>query len=135
MILVNLTVFSQKDTKTTTDSIRLPKIVAKEVVKDILRKDSCEAQIVKFNKNYKLLETNILAKDSIIAIKNEGLLLWEQKGKNYETMLLLKDTQRRNLELSVDILHQDIKRLKRENLKLKIFGGITIAGLTYLLLK
>ena len=99
MMLVSSIAFSQTGTGTiTTDSIvPLPKNVAKEVVKEIIRKDSIQAELTICYDNQKLLENNLVLKDSIIHSKDSQIDLQKQKEVNYETMLQLKDAQITNL--------------------------------------
>jgi hypothetical protein len=136
-MLVSLIASSQTNTKnTTTDSvIILPKAVAREVVKDILRKDSCKTQLGILESNYRLLQKNHVYKDSIIMNQQQQLGLWNQKGKNYETMLTLKDAQYRNLELGLKPLQNELKKTKRDLVKTKIGAGAIILFLFYMAVK
>ena len=81
-MLVSSIAFSQKNIKTsTTDSvIVLPKAVAREVVKDVIRKDSCEQQLNVIQANLDLSQKNNELKDSIILSKDTQLQLWDEKG-------------------------------------------------------
>jgi hypothetical protein len=136
-MLVSLTVFSQKDTRTTiTDSIvSLPKNVAREVVKDIIKLDSCNAELNIAKKNNELLQKNSDLKDSIITSKDNQIILYGQKEKNYETMLVLKDAQKQNLENSIKFLNTELKRTKRNLVKTKIGAGAIVAFLVYIIIK
>ena len=136
-MLVSSIAFSQKNIKTsTTDSvIVLPKAVAREVVKDVIRKDSCEQQLNVIQANLDLSQKNNELKDSIILSKDTQLQLWDEKGKNYETMLILKDTEKKNLEMAIKPLQKDLKKTKRKVVITEIAAGAVILFLGYLLIK
>ena len=136
-MLLSLTVFSQNVTKNlTTDSIiPLPKSVAIEVVKDILRKDSLESEITVAKLNIDLLQNSISNKDSMITSKDNIISIYKEKEKNYTTVITLKDLQKKNLEDLVAKLNHDLKRQKLKLFARTTFGAIIIGGLTYLILK
>jgi hypothetical protein len=136
-MLVSSIAFSQLATKNNTvDSfIVLPKIVAKEVVKDLIRKDSLESELNITKTNMGLLKNNIIAKDSIISSKNGIIELYKEKENNYNTMIDLKDSQKKNLEDLVKKLNKDLKKQRVKLATRTTFGVIVIGGLSYLLLK
>lgn len=136
-MLVSLIAFSQKNTKTsTTDSIIvLPKAVAREVVKDIIRKDSCQQQLDVVQSNLDLSLKNNELKDSIISNQNTQLEFWNQKGVNYETMLTLKDLEKKNLEMATKPLKNELKKAKRQVVMTGIGAGVVVLFLGYLLVK
>lgn len=138
-MLASLTAFSQAGTKNTTTNsdsvVVLPKLVAKAVAKDVVRKDSVEAENKILKRNDSLLRANISLKDSVINTKDNVIALHVQKEKNYETMLSLKDLQKQNLEDLVVVLKNDLKKTKRE-LKATKIGGVVITGtLLYFILR
>lgn len=132
-----MTAFSEKGIENTTiDSIiPLPKAVARENVKELIRKDSLEAELSVLKTNYSLLEKNLSFKDSIITIKSDQIGLYQEKEKNYLTIIDLKDEQKKNLEELSKNLNKEIKKLKLNSFKNTAISGIIIIGLTYLLLK
>jgi hypothetical protein len=136
-MLVSSIAFSQLATKrNTVDSIiLLPKIVAKEVVKDLIRKDSLESELKITKINTGLLKNNLIAKDSIITSKNSIIELYKEKENNYNTMIDLKDLQNKNLDDLVKKLNKDLKKQKIKLFTRTTFGVIVIGGLSYLLLK
>jgi len=136
-MLASSIAFSQIATKSyTADSIiPLPKIVAKEVAKDLIRKDSLESELKVTQKTMGLLEHNLTAKDSLITSKDGIIDLYQQKEKNYNTMIDLKDLQKKNLEDLAKKLNRDLKRQKLKLFARTSFGVIVIGGLSYLLLK
>lgn len=135
MMLVSSIAFSQTNTGTiTTDSIvPLPKNVAKEVVKDLIRKDSLESELKVCQENTGLLEQNLTLKDSVILSKDAQISLQKQKEANYETMLQLKDTQIENFKLLTDKLNADIKKNRRKTVLKTIGNTALIGGLVFLL--
>jgi len=136
MMLVSLTASSQKNTNSiTTDSIvPLPKNVAKEIVKDLLRKDSIQAELNICHDNQGLLEHNLMLKDSIILSKDAQLSLAKQKETNYETLVQLREAQITNLNTLVEKLNKDIKKKKRKTIFKTVGNTALIGGLAYLLI-
>jgi len=137
LMLASSIAFSQIATKSfTADSIiPLPKIVAKEVAKDLIRKDSLESELKVTQKTMGLLEHNLTAKDSLLTSKDGIIDLYQQKEKNYNTMIDLKDLQKKNLEELTKKLNRDLKKQKLKLFARTSFGVIVIGGLSYLLLK
>lgn len=136
MMLVSLTAFSQKSTGSiTTDSIvPLPKNVAREVVRDLIRKDSIQAELNVCHDNQALLEHNLTLKDSIIISKDNQLSLSKMKETNYETLIQLKDTQISNLNLLVEKLNNDIKKNRRKTILKTVGNTALLGGLVYLII-
>ena len=133
IILASLTASSQIVTKSTTDSvITLPKNVAKEVVKDIMRNDSLEAELKTSNANQVLLKVSLSASDSIIKSKDDIIKLWVLKENNYLTIIDLKDQQKANLESLNKIIAADLRKAKRKSTVKSIVSTAIIGALTYL---
>lgn len=133
IVLANLTAFSQTVTKNSTDTvIILPKNVAREVVKDVIRKDSLESEINIHKKNEVLLKSNLVAKDSIIASKDTIINIWSAKEKNYLSIIDTKDQQKTNLEALTKSLSADLRKAKRKSTIKTIIGGAAIGLLLYL---
>jgi len=124
-----LTAFSQKDTKSTIDStILLPKIVAIQVVKDIIRMDSCTAELTNIKSSYQLLQSNNNFKDSIIQLKSAEIEFFKQKEKNYEAMLTLKDIEKNNMvQLATNV--------NKKLVKTQIGASAIILFLLYVIVK
>ena len=135
MMLVSSIAFSQTNTASIiTDSIvPLPKNVAREVVKDLLRKDSLESELTVCKENTGLLEHNLTLKDSVILSKDAQISLQKQKETNYETMLQLKDTQLENFKILIDKLNADIKKNRRKTVLKTIGNTVLIGGLGFIL--
>lgn len=133
---LSLTVFSQADTKIiTTDSIvPLPKLVAREVVKDILRKDSCEDEIKLIKDNNLKLTKIIDNKDSLINRKDSMIVEYKHKGVNDSLVIFNKGIQNSNLENTVKSLGNQLKSTKRKSTWVKIGLGTVAAIFGYLLI-
>ena len=136
-MLLSSIAFSQTVTKKPiTDSIiPLPKPVAKEVVKDLIRKDSLEVEVSVIKKNNNILENTVVIKDSIIKYKDNIIELQKEKEKNHLLIEELKDAQKSNLEKLAKDLNRDLKKQKLKLFARTTFGVIIIGGLTYLILK
>ena len=136
-MLVSLTAFSEIDIKITTQDsiIPLPKAVARENIKELIKKDSLEMEITILKKNYSLLEQNITLKDSVINSKTKQIELYVEKEKNYLTIIDLREQQKKNLEDLSKNLNKEIKKMKLNSIKNTAISTIIMVGLTYMLLK
>jgi len=128
-VFVSLTTFSQKNIKITTNDsvVILPKNVAIQVVKDLIRKDSLESELVICKDNNKLLESNSKSKDSIINNKETRIQLYKQSEINFNTTIALKDEQLSKLNLLVKDLNREIKGYKIKS-ALKRGGNYLVYG-------
>lgn len=120
--------FSQTNTvpssKTSDSVICLPKAVAREVVKDLFRKDSLEAELDIQKKKMELFEQNSNLKDSVISNKDAIISLYSEKDKEWENVIILKDKQLNEyVELSKK-LESSINRINKMH---SFFKGTTIA--------
>ncbi len=138
-MLASLIVFSQTGIKNTIinkDSIvPLPKNVAKAVVKDLIRNDSLLTELEAVKKNEKLLQDNLRLKDNVIESKDDIIALHRARENNFNTMLTLKDLEKKNLEDLANTLKKDLRKAKRELKLTKIGGTVVIGTLAYLILK
>lgn len=132
-------VFSQRDTRIITVSndsvVQLPKAVAKAVVKDIIRKDSVEDELLILRKNENLYKRNLSIKDSVIFTKNFMIDLYKEKENNYVKVLDLKDQQLANLKETAKQLEDELKKKKRELRAFKVAGVSIIGFLTYVIVR
>lgn len=131
-----MTAFSATSIKIITrDSIiPIPKPVAKEIVKDLIKKDLLEAELNVCKVNYDLLNNNLQLKDSIILSKNNMISLYEQKEKNYLTIIELKDLQQINLQNNIKKLNKDIKKLKLKLVATKLTTAAFIILFGYIII-
>lgn len=136
-MLVNLTVFSQTVTETiTTDSIvPLPQNVAREVVKDLIRKDSIKAELDVCYSNQIIFKDNLRLKDSIIDSKDNEIKILKISQSNYETVIRLKDAQLTNLDNLVIDLNRKIKGYKIKNTLKKVGNYAAYASLIFVIVK
>jgi hypothetical protein len=127
ILILNLPSFSQTVTQTYTDTenILLPVRVAKQVAKDLVKGDSCFAQLKLSNVHIKELENKTYIQDTIITT----LKLKEQ---NYIT--LVEQERRKTLiyQDELKLAQKEIKKLKAKRTFGRIIYGVIIGGLTYL---
>lgn len=132
---MSLIAFSQTGTKTSDSSIRIPKAIAREIAKDLIRKDSLESENIVLKKDIGFLTLNLIAKDSIINSKAIEILLYQQRERNFTGIITTKDAQRANVDELNKKLVKDIKSVKTKlAVRTTVSVGI-IGGLIYLFLK
>ncbi len=134
LLFVTSIAFSQSATKNTTTgdtSIVLPKAVAREVVKDILRADSAIAELNLVKQNYKLLQTNLILKDSINQVNRQVINLHEQKEKGYIAIGEYMNNQIERLKVLAEDLNEQLKKEKRKRFFWNTAGTVVIGGLIY----
>jgi hypothetical protein len=107
----------------------------KKIIKDLIRKDSLEAEVQVCKNNTTLYQQNIQSKDFIISIKNEEIKVKDSQIVNLNTAILLKDTQNQNLQKNIDQLNVMLKKANKKVVTRTVVGGVIITALTYLLLK
>lgn len=130
--------FSQTGTNNTTSkdtSINLPKPVAKEVVKDIVRGDSAIAELENIKRILERTQNNIALKDSIINLKNNDIEIYKQKEGLWKSIVDLESEKTAKWEAEAAILKKALKKEKRKRIFHDIIGGVIIGGLGYLLVK
>lgn len=129
-MFLNLTAFSQKSTEKTLaksedSSIAISKVVAKQILRDLYRKDSLQAELYIVTENYKLLQSSIALKDTIINNKNAVIEIYKQKEKHYEEIILLKDKQIQQCVEYSDKVKEDLKKSKK---RAKIGASTTVVS-------
>jgi uncharacterized protein (DUF3084 family) len=107
----------------------------KNIIKDLIRKDSLEAEVQVCKNNTTLYQQNIQSKDFIISIKNEEIKAKDSQIVNLNTAIGLKDTQNKNLQKNIDDLNVLLKKANKKVVTRTLVGGAIITTLTYLLLK
>lgn len=126
--------FSQTGTNNTTSkdtSIVLPKNVAREVVKDLLRYDSVAGEITLVKNNYEKLQSNLILKDSIINSKVQIISLFKEKEEGYKAIMGFKDNQIKTLDDLSKQLNKDLKKEKAKRIFSNVFSSVLIGGLIY----
>jgi uncharacterized protein with von Willebrand factor type A (vWA) domain len=133
-VLTNLNCFSQTGTvnkprkagKTDTSNVVLTQNVARKVIKDVIKLDGCELEIIEFERKIQLLTHREMTKDSIIQ------LLTIKDSNNIE-IITLKDAQLTISKDLIDELKKEVKKQKRQNLLFKIGSAIGIISTTILI--
>lgn len=120
--------FSQKDT------LKISKRAGIGAIKDILKKDELEIEVIGLNKNITLYQDNLKLKDSIIISKTNEISLFKIKDTMSQRIINLKTEQQDNLNKSIDALKIE---LRNEKIKVTIttIGGIVLAFLVYIIVK
>jgi hypothetical protein len=131
LIITLLTISTASFAQDTT--INLPKSVAKEVVKDLIRLDSISYENKILKSNFDLLQQNSVLKDSIIVNKNTIIDLYKEKEAVLNMMIGVKDQQVSNATKAVSDLNKELKRTKRRKTLSEIGATAIIVGLGYLL--
>lgn len=130
MALLSSIAFSQTSTVLITDTkdslVCLPKSVAKEVVKDLIRKDSLESELVVITKNKRIMESNLILKDSIITNKDKEISIYKLKGVDLLYEISLKNKQIIEYRDLSTKLEKQLNKAKRNKL---ITESITIASI------
>lgn len=107
----------------------------KKVIKDLIRKDSLEAEVQVCKNNTAIYQQNIQSKDFIISIKNEEIKDKDSQIVNLNTAFGLKDAQNKNLQKNIEDLNVLLKKTNKKVVTRTVVGGAIITALTYLLLK
>lgn len=127
LVMVSLKSFSQTATDST--SIQLPKIVARLVIKDLIKGDGAKQQLVFFEDKINFLKQKISLKDSVILNLNFKL-------SNFNSLSLLQSQQ---LEISQQLSKRLEQDLKNQKVKTKLFkygsGAALLGAATLFLIK
>jgi hypothetical protein len=122
-LMMNLSVFSQVDT----DSIRipLPKVIVKEVIKDLIKGDATSKEVLVLSDIIAQKGIQLSAKDTIIATLNTKIV-------NFNTIISNKDKQQ-SLENQLNKeLQKALKQQKRRTFFYKV--GTAVGAVTTLVL-
>ena len=114
-LTMSLSAFSQSVTDTL--KIPLPKVIVKEVIKDLIKGDASKKEVVVLN--------DIIAQKSIqLSTKDTIIISLNQKIINFGSIINTKDQQQSlNTQLVKD-LEKALKRQKRRTLFYKVGTGI-----------
>ena len=115
--MMSLKSFSQTDTT----KIQLTKPVAKLVVKDLIRGDAAIKEV-------SLLQSVIIAKDSIILTKAEIIETQDLQLQNLNAILKATEEKYTTQEQLSKDLNKALKKEQRRNKFLKIGSGISTAA-------
>jgi hypothetical protein len=137
IIMVRLTAFSQQSTTGNevidTTSIVISKTVAREIIKDLLRKDLLTEENRILQAGNSLLLNNIALKDSILSKKDSMLFYYRIKEEALNTIISqqkLQITEYQFIKSECDTLLKNNKKLKTTLTVQRIIGTIFLATLT-----
>ena len=122
----SLTSFSQTDIDTS--SVILQEVVAREVIKDLIKGDAANDQLDVFEKQVETLELKVTLKDSVIANLQQQITNLNQ----------IEEDKNKQLDLSKELseqLNKDLKKQKAKNFLLKLTNtGVVIIAVIFTLL-
>jgi len=106
----------------------LPKVIVKEVIKDLIKGDASQKEVVVLNDVVVQKGIQLTAKDTIIATLNSKIV-------NFESILLVKNKQQSlNTRLNED-LQKALKQQKRRTFLYKVGTGVGAVAVLLLLAK
>tara|TARA_B110000285_G_scaffold185160_1_gene209967 strand:+ start:739 stop:1059 length:321 start_codon:yes stop_codon:yes gene_type:complete len=106
----------------------LPKVIVKEVIKDLIKGDASQKEVVVLNDVVAQKGIQLTAKDTIIATLNTKII-------NFESILLTKNQQQSlNTKLNED-LQKALKQQKRRTFLYKVGTGVGAVAVLLLLAK
>lgn len=125
LLFVSLIAFSQTDTSKTEKCFPIP--VVRQIMKDLLRGDSANAQL-------KLTEIQLQETEKKVIIKDSIITTLRVKESNYQTII---DSEKQKFEIMERYskkLEFDLKKEKVKNKFKSILGTGVIAVLTFFLI-
>lgn len=132
------TAFSQQNTdsaKTDTSVVVISKSIAREIIKDLLRKDMLFEENTLLKSNNDLLLKNGVIKDSLLAVKDNYIYLYKKQEDEYKKYIDLQKEQilqYQKIKESCDIVIKDNSKLKKNITLQRVFGTIFLGSLTIL---
>ena len=106
----------------------MPKVIVKEVIKDLIKGDASQKEVVVLNDVVVQKGIQLTAKDTIIATLNSKIV-------NFESILLVKNKQQSlNTRLNED-LQKALKQQKRRTFLYKVGTGVGAVAVLLLLAK
>jgi len=124
-MFLTLTVFSQKDTLNKDSVVILSKSTAIKVAKDLVRKDSLEAELNNTKQFYSILSQKSSIQDSIIKT-------FQKKEMDYVLYTQNQYQQISTLEKYSKSLEKQVKKEKSKKTINKVIYGLVISGLLFL---
>ena len=137
IIMAKLTAFSQQSTtnKETgdTSSIVISKTIAREIIKDLIRKDLLSEENRLLQSGNSLLMGNIALKDTMLSKKDSIISYYRMKEDALNTVITqqkLQITEYQFIKGECDTIAKNNKKLKTTVTLQRIFGTIFLATLT-----
>lgn len=103
----------------------MPKQIAKEVLKDLYRKDSLQVELDVLYKNYELLEISSILKDSIIQNKASIIIIQKEREAYKDSIIAVKNSQIKEYSDFSSKLASDLNKSKKAN---AFHWGATLAS-------
>lgn len=137
--MVSLIAFSQAGTpgikSTDTTVIALPKAVAKEVIKDLIKADSLKSEYDYLKKNYELVKSSLQLKDTLIAGKDTIIGYLKSANEGYKRIIALEEQQTLSYRVVAETLTKKLKDEKKKLIKSNLVLTVVAAAGILLLLK
>jgi hypothetical protein len=125
-LMMSLPAFSQ--TATDTLKIQLPKVIVKEVIKDLIKGDASKREVVVLNDVVAQKGIQLTTKDTIIANLQQQIF-------NFESIISNKDKQRTLAEQLNKDLEKALRKSKRRTFFYKVGTGVGVLASLLLLSK
>lgn len=117
-----------------TTVVTLPKGVAKEVIKDLIKADSLRSEYDYLKKNYSLLESSLRLKDTIIVGKDSVIMYLRVVEQGYKKIIALEEQQTLSYRVVAETLQTNLKDEKKKRLKTTLsLSIVSIVGILFLL--
>ena len=126
ILMMSLSAFSQNATDTL--KIQLPKVIVKEVIKDLIKGDASKKEVEVLNDIITQKDIQLTANDTIIATLNQKII-------NFEYIILNKDKQGTLSEQLTKDLEKALKQSKRRTFFYKVGTGVGAVAVLLLLSK
>jgi hypothetical protein len=132
---VSLTAFSQSGTRITSDTsiICFTKSQAKEITKDLLRKDSLEVENKLLWKNSDILNNQIRLRDASLTIKDSLIDVKNKLIDSKDKIIAIKDQEIQLHKEQTELTKQALKKQKNKTLIGNLTSGLIVTGLIILL--
>lgn len=106
------------------DTIRIPAVVGKQIVKDLISYDSTKAELKLIQEQLRLTEQKVATKDSSISI-------YELKSIAYKKEIEAGKKEASIWQGQYKVLQKQNKKLKAKLIFTKIVSGVIIGTVTY----
>jgi hypothetical protein len=93
----------------------MPKQIAKEVLKDLYRKDSIQSELSALQKNYALLEVSSNLKDTLISNKSSIITMQKEREGYLDSIVSVKNSQIKEYSDLSEKLKFELVKSKKAN--------------------